>query len=67
MWDRSKLVAYEVQTNAVRGEIERCIEKQKNGRYKLIFITNSMSTRKEIRAITGNAYETRVIKPYKVD
>ena len=57
LWDYYKVTAYEIQTNAIRSEIERCIEKAKDQDTELLFVTNSAKTREEIERLTNNEYK----------
>jgi GTPase SAR1 family protein len=57
MWDYYAVTAYEIQTNAIRSEIERCIEKAKEQQTELVFVTNGNKNKEEIERLTGNEYK----------
>ena len=57
LWDYYRVTAYEIQTNAIRSEIERCIEKAKDQETSLIFVTNSSRTKEEIERLTDNNFK----------
>ena len=57
LWDYYSVTAYEIQTNAIRSEIERCIEKAKEQQTELVFVTNSKKTKDEIERLTNNEYK----------
>jgi len=56
MWNYYDIAAYEIQTNAIKSEIDRCIEKAKEQNTELVFITNSKKTKGEIERLTENKY-----------
>ena len=64
-WNYSKVTAYEVQTQAIRSEIDRCMERQKQLGTELVFVTNSHKTRKEIERYTSMQYKVMILKPYE--
>lgn len=57
LWDYYRVTAYEIQTNAIRSEIERCIDKAKDQDTELIFVTNSTKMKEEIERLTNNQYK----------
>ncbi len=57
LWDYYNVTAYEIQTNAIRSEIERCIEKASGQNTELIFVTNGSKTKEEIERLTDNKYK----------
>jgi hypothetical protein len=65
LWDYRKVTAYEVQTTAIRSEIERCIARSKQLGTTLVFVTNSHKVGKEIAAITEGRYKVLILKPYE--
>ncbi len=60
-WDRRSIKAYEVQTNARKEEILKCIEKARGAGYGLVFVTNDRGVESGIRKIAGKGYEIRVL------
>lgn len=56
LWDYKNVVAYEIQTNAIKSEIFRCIEKAKEQQTELVFVTNSAKTKEEIERLTDSKY-----------
>lgn len=64
-WNHSRLHAFEVQTNSIKSEVERCVERSREGKYQLTFVTNSSRVKVEIERQVGNAYKVIKIKPYK--
>jgi hypothetical protein len=52
LWNFKDVVAYEIQTNAIKSEIFRCIDKAKAQITELIFVTNSTRTKEEIESLT---------------
>ncbi len=57
MWDYYKVTAYEIQMNAIKSEVYRCIEKAKDQDTGLIFVTNSKRTKEEIERLTDKQYK----------
>ncbi len=57
LWDYYNVTAYEVQTNAIKSEIERCVEKAKDQSTGLVFVTNSKKTKDEIERLTDKQYK----------
>jgi hypothetical protein len=57
LWDYYRVNAYEIQTNAIKSEIIRCMEKAKDQDTDLIFVTNSQKTKEEIERLTNNEYK----------
>lgn len=56
LWNYKDVVAYEIQTNAIKSEIFRCMEKAKAQNTELVFVTNSNRTKEEIESLTENKY-----------
>ncbi len=56
-WDFYNVIAYEIQLNAIRSEIERCIEKARDQDTELIFVTNSSKTKEEIERLTDKQFK----------
>jgi len=65
LWNKKSLKIYEIQNNAIKSEIDRCIEKARERNTELVFVTNNHRVRDEIRSITSNAYQIRVMEPFK--
>ncbi len=57
MWDYYKVTAYEIQTNAIKSEIIRCVEKARDQDTGLVFVTNSKKTQQEILQLTDKQYK----------
>ncbi len=57
LWDYYNVTAYEIQTNSIKSEIDRCVEKAKDQNTELIFVTNSSRTRDEIGRLTDDKYK----------
>ncbi len=64
VWNYGAIRAYEVQTTAIKSEVDRCVEKSKQNNTELIFATNSSKVKKEIELITMDRYKVLKINPY---
>jgi hypothetical protein len=64
VWNYGLIRTYEVQTTAIRSEIDRCIEKSKEYNTELIFATNSLKVKKEIGQMAMDRYKVLKISPY---
>ena len=64
VWNYELIRTYEVQTTALRSEIDRCIEKSKEYNNELIFATNSLKVKREIEAMTMDRYKVLKVSPY---
>ncbi len=64
VWNQSRMKVFEIQTTAIRSEIDNCIKRQRARKYELIFVTNNSKTKKEIEAIVGGQFKVIKIKPY---
>jgi hypothetical protein len=64
LWDYYAITAYEIQTNAIKSEIYRCIEKAKEQNTELVFITSSKKTKDEIERLVDNKYKCLILRPY---
>ncbi len=67
VWNYAKVTAYEVQTNAVKSKIERCIERQKQLGTELVFVTNGARTKKEIERLTDGKYRCLKLPAYYLE
>jgi hypothetical protein len=65
LWSKNVIRAYEIQTNARASEIEQCLQRQREGKYELIFVTNSKKVKEDIQKITGTAYKILVLKAFE--
>lgn len=57
LWDYRKITAYEVQTNAIKEEIEKCMERAKRDNARLVLVADNEKTREEMKRITKDAHE----------
>ena len=64
-WDPYRMTAYEIQTNAVRNEISKCIRKAQENKYELIFVTNSHKVKMQIDDFTRGEFKVLILKPYE--
>ena len=64
VWNYNKVKTYEVQTTAIKSEVDRCIEKSKEHNNELIFATNSNKVKSEIESMTMDGYKVVKISPY---
>jgi len=67
MWDYYSVTSYEIQTNAIKSEIFRCIEKAKEQNTELVFVTNSKKTKEEIDRLTDNQYKCLKLPAFEID
>ena len=67
MWNYYSVTSYEIQTNAIRSEIFRCIEKAKDQNTELVFVTNSKKTKEEIERLTDNKYKCLKLPAFEVE
>jgi len=65
LWSKNVVRAYEIQTTARASEIEQCLQRQREGKYELIFVTNSKKVKEDIQKITGTAYKILVLKAFE--
>jgi|GEM_PF-1570582 hypothetical protein len=61
-WDYKSLKVYEAQTNAVKEEIEKCIERCKGIKAELIFATNSEKVSNSIVELTNKQFRCITLK-----
>ncbi len=54
-WDTGSLTIYECQTNAIREELEKCVEKARMHSAQLIWVTGSGEVTNETRKLIGSA------------
>ena len=64
VWNYGTVRGYEVQTTAIKSEVDRCIEKSKEHNNELIFATNSSKVKREIESMTQDRYKIMKISPY---
>lgn len=67
LWDYYNVTAYEIQTNSIKSEIFRCIEKAKEQNTNLVFVTNNTRTKEEIERLTNNQYKCLKLPAFGID
>ena len=56
LWNFDELVVYECQTNALREELEKAIEKSKKLNAQLVFVVPSEDLARAVKGAVGNGY-----------
>jgi len=67
VWNKRALKIYEIQNNAIKSEIDRCIEKVKEQNTALVFVTNSKKTKEEIERLTENKYKCLKLPAFETE
>ncbi|MDE1768317.1 MAG: hypothetical protein KGH62_03030 [Candidatus Micrarchaeota archaeon] len=59
------MTGYEIQTNSIRSEIDKCVKKTSERKYGLKFVTNSKTVKREIEILTNHQFKIIVLEPYE--
>ena len=60
-WDTGSLTIYECQTNAIREELEKCVDKAKRLNAELIYVVPSYGIETIVKENVGNRYNTMAL------